>query len=706
MSSPIKTAAAKSLSGLALAGVAVTGLATPAFAADPPSPVTVEDPALQKCVDEMYERGGPRELQCFDKGVTSLVGLEQVKDLKAASLGKNSISNYGPLSSLNQLGSLSLTATSDADLSPLNGLTKLTNLMLDGDGAGGRFSDLDPLASLTNLTKLYVSSASDPDASALSSLTKLESLTIMSCRLDNAAPLTSIGFIESMSSLKRLHIGCSSVSDVSPVLKTTSLEELHAYNGHISDVSMLSQHPKLAYVDFSQNSISDISSLAVIKDRTWGHDNAGGPSDAFLNVRSQDIGPGDWQDPNGYDNLYSRIANTGEEAFDWPVGLDGEFVELESIERLGYEDYRASDAYERRGGKFVFTAPGKYVVSFDSSLGDLGTPDNDSQTVGKYAGSASFTVKDSGGVQPPVDPEKPEKPEPETPEPTPPIDPVDPEKPGTTPPTDEGTDDEQEQPGEKPGAGEKGQQPADPTDSQGTSGENLANTASQHTGLIGMAATGALGLAAAGMAIIRPRPPPHTATNPPPRGRPLPGAPRPIRREQGGALASPAKGETVSTDPIRTFSKEFRFLSNFWSAEVILDGERYPTVEHAYQAAKRLEPEYRARIRTLERAGQAKRAGQAVTPHDEWLNVRVQTMLQLTRQKYRHPDLARKLLATGDRSLFEGNDWHDTFWGRCLCDEHRGAGDNVLGSMLMLVRSSLRADLTRTAPITIDWNKD
>lgn len=37
---------------------------------------------------------------------------------------------------------------------------------------------------------------------------------------------------------------------------------------------------------------------------------------------------------------------------------------------------------------------------------------------------------------------------------------------------------------------------------------------------------------------------------------------------------------------ILRFHGRFRFLSNFWPASVVMDGEVYPTVEHAYQAAK------------------------------------------------------------------------------------------------------------------------
>ena len=44
----------------------------------------------------------------------------------------------------------------------------------------------------------------------------------------------------------------------------------------------------------------------------------------------------------------------------------------------------------------------------------------------------------------------------------------------------------------------------------------------------------------------------------------------------------------MSVEKIDQFKDEFRFLSNFWQSEVVLDDRKYPTVEHAYQAAKTL----------------------------------------------------------------------------------------------------------------------
>lgn len=133
------------------------------------------------------------------------------------------------------------------------------------------------------------------------------------------------------------------------------------------------------------------------------------------------------------------------------------------------------------------------------------------------------------------------------------------------------------------------------------------------------------------------------------------------------------------------FRGEYRFLSNFYPAEVELDGKEYPSVEHAFQAAKTLNPLSRARIHVCETAGGAKRLGKTVPLREDWEEVKIDVMTNLVTQKFsRHPELKEKLLATGDRELVEGNWWGDTFWGVC-----RGTGENHLGKILMQVRDWL-----------------
>ena len=138
--------------------------------------------------------------------------------------------------------------------------------------------------------------------------------------------------------------------------------------------------------------------------------------------------------------------------------------------------------------------------------------------------------------------------------------------------------------------------------------------------------------------------------------------------------------------PIESFHGEFRFLSNFWPAAVTYDGIKYPTVEHAFQAAKTLDFAQRWAISKLNAPGQAKRVGRRVSIRPDWEQVKNAVMLELTILKFvNHRELREKLLSTGTKELIEGNTWGDEYWGVC-----EGKGWNHLGRILMSVRHQLR----------------
>jgi N-glycosidase YbiA len=142
----------------------------------------------------------------------------------------------------------------------------------------------------------------------------------------------------------------------------------------------------------------------------------------------------------------------------------------------------------------------------------------------------------------------------------------------------------------------------------------------------------------------------------------------------------------VSPGRIGTFQGQYRFLSNFWPATVEYEGIVYPDVEHAYQSAKTLDMNQRRRIAALPTPAEAKRAGEALPLRADWLQIKYQVMLVCVRYKFtHHPELAEKLLATGDAYLQEGNYWGDRIWG-----VYQGQGTNWLGKILMRVRNELQ----------------
>lgn len=138
--------------------------------------------------------------------------------------------------------------------------------------------------------------------------------------------------------------------------------------------------------------------------------------------------------------------------------------------------------------------------------------------------------------------------------------------------------------------------------------------------------------------------------------------------------------------PIDSFIGEYRFLSNFFPVEITLDVEVYPTLEHAFQAAKTLSSAERAKVRNAKTPGMAKRLGRQVTLRPDWETSKLSVMYDLVHQKFsKNPVLRADLLETGDRPLIEGNYWKDFFWGVC-----NGKGENHLGKILMRVRKELR----------------
>ena len=140
-------------------------------------------------------------------------------------------------------------------------------------------------------------------------------------------------------------------------------------------------------------------------------------------------------------------------------------------------------------------------------------------------------------------------------------------------------------------------------------------------------------------------------------------------------------GETAITwfeDP------PYEFLSNFHAATVLLDGVEYPTVEHAYQAAKTLDRSEREHVGSAPTPAAAKERGRQVTIRPDWNDRKVALMRDLLAQKFSDPVLRKRLAATAPLELIEGNTWGDRFWG-----VYEGQGENWLGRLLMEIRDGI-----------------
>lgn len=136
---------------------------------------------------------------------------------------------------------------------------------------------------------------------------------------------------------------------------------------------------------------------------------------------------------------------------------------------------------------------------------------------------------------------------------------------------------------------------------------------------------------------------------------------------------------------IDSFKGEYDFLSNFHPSVVVYNGSQYPTVEHAYQAAKTDDVVLIEQIRTASTPGKAKKLGRNLELRPDWEERKRIVMVILLVQKFKYgTELAEKLMATDPYELIEGNWWGDVYWGVC-----KGIGQNHLGKILMRIRTRL-----------------
>jgi ribA/ribD-fused uncharacterized protein len=141
---------------------------------------------------------------------------------------------------------------------------------------------------------------------------------------------------------------------------------------------------------------------------------------------------------------------------------------------------------------------------------------------------------------------------------------------------------------------------------------------------------------------------------------------------------------------VKGFFEDYRFLSNFHVADVWYEGILYPSTEHAYQAAKTLDPKIRIDFLSLP-CNKAKHKGQEIGLRENWDVIKYDVMFAVVFDKFfRHSDLREKLLATGNKYLEETNHWGDEYYGVC-----NGIGKNVLGKILIKVREVLNENPNR-----------
>lgn len=131
-------------------------------------------------------------------------------------------------------------------------------------------------------------------------------------------------------------------------------------------------------------------------------------------------------------------------------------------------------------------------------------------------------------------------------------------------------------------------------------------------------------------------------------------------------------------------------FSNFSAHPIVLDGRRWPTTEHYFQAQKFVgtDDAYVEKIREAKSPMIAARLGRS-RKHPlrrDWEGVKDEVMRRAVLAKFQtHADAREVLLSTGEEQLIEKTT-QDHYWG---CGS-TGTGKNRLGELLMEVRALLR----------------
>ena len=155
---------------------------------------------------------------------------------------------------------------------------------------------------------------------------------------------------------------------------------------------------------------------------------------------------------------------------------------------------------------------------------------------------------------------------------------------------------------------------------------------------------------------------------------------------------------------ITRFKGKYEFLDPAYYSLAQLDGVLYNSAEAAFLASQYDDPYFRSMFQdTALPIWRARDLAKRLQKRRNWTpELALQLMRQLTLDKFtRSPNLRALLLATSHEQIVAENNWHENFWGVCVCNSRQGKygqknachmpGCNHLGKILMSVRDQIAA---------------
>ncbi len=140
---------------------------------------------------------------------------------------------------------------------------------------------------------------------------------------------------------------------------------------------------------------------------------------------------------------------------------------------------------------------------------------------------------------------------------------------------------------------------------------------------------------------------------------------------------------------VNFYTPKFYALNNFSPNAIEVNGELYPTAEHAYQAAKLLGDEAKHAIKQARSPLEAQRLANTVykaSRDPDWPDKKLPVMEKILRAKLvQHEEVREALKATKNEAITEDSPT-DYYWG----EGKDGTGENNLGKLWMKLRSELK----------------
>lgn len=164
----------------------------------------------------------------------------------------------------------------------------------------------------------------------------------------------------------------------------------------------------------------------------------------------------------------------------------------------------------------------------------------------------------------------------------------------------------------------------------------------------------------------------------------------------GSKAKKPMNGRRQAVAPreirfYRANEKPYGAFSNLFRRPIVFEGRVFPSAEHAYQAGKARKDEVREWILSAPTPALVAMAGHGLYTWEvvpDWSQLKYNRMRRVLHAKFtQHPDLRQLLLSTGSARIVEAGRTVNVV--NCTWGEVNGKGENMLGMLLMELRSRL-----------------